>query len=198
MILCLNCNYETSNPKFCTKSCAATYNNKLRKPKNQTYSKVSWCVDCLSIIPYRILKRCSDCSTLFKSKTAKLLHKTSKTFGKNGSLGGRNSSTIVCKRSKHEINLYEYCVNYFNKVEHNIPIFNGWDADIIIHDIKTAILWNGPWHYKDMKLNNHSLIQVQTRDKIKISEIEKLGWKVLVFEDRYFTPTTAFEFIKTN
>jgi len=70
---------------------------------------------------------------------------------------------------------------------------DGWDADVIIDDLKFAVLWNGPWHYRQMPLNNHSLIQVQTRDRIKIKTLSNNGWTVLVFEDRHFTPITAFQ-----
>jgi len=74
------------------------------------------------------------------------------------------------------------CEQYFNNVEHNKSIFNGWDADVIIHDIKYAILWNGPWHYK--KLNKkHSVEQVQNRDNIKINEIIKYGYTPYIIKD---------------
>lgn len=46
---CLNCNNYTSNPKFCTLSCAATYNNKLFSKR-----KIN-------------LKICAYCSKSFKS-----------------------------------------------------------------------------------------------------------------------------------
>ncbi len=75
-----------------------------------------------------------------------------------------------------------------------MPLVNGWDADIIIDDIKTAVLWNGPWHYQEMKgIKNHSLRQVQTRDKIKIDQLSSSGWNVMIFEDRHYTPETAFQ-----
>lgn len=47
-----------------------------------------------------------------------------------------------------------------------------------------------------MPHKNHSLLQVQTRDKIKRGVLEKEGWIVLVYEDRHFTPDSAFEDIK--
>lgn len=106
--------------------------------------------------------------------------------------GGRKSASNKCKRSKDEMTLFELCSSYFLNVSHNQPFFNGWDADILIHDIKTAILWNGPWHYKEMGFSNHSLLQVQNRDKIKINEIKNLGWNILIFEDRFYTPEQAF------
>ena len=31
MNLCLNCGKETTNPKFCSRSCSATFNNKKRE-----------------------------------------------------------------------------------------------------------------------------------------------------------------------
>lgn len=45
------------------------------------------------------------------------------------------------------------------------------------------MLWNGAWHYKEGLGRNHSLLQVQTRDKIKMAEIEKAGFKPYVIKD---------------
>ena len=61
-------------------------------------------------------------------------------------------------------------------------MFNGWDADIILVDFKLAILWNGPWHYKKVT-KSHSLAQVQTRDLIKLNEIQKCGFTPYIIED---------------
>lgn len=61
-------------------------------------------------------------------------------------------------------------------------MFNGWDADIILPDIKVAVLWNGKWYYEKIT-ENHSLKQVQTRDKIKINEIIKMGYTPYVIKD---------------
>ena len=66
-------------------------------------------------------------------------------------------------------------------------------ALIVIPSKHVAILWNGPWHYKEMPLSNHSLAQVQNRDRIKIHLFESMGWKVFVFEDRHFSPQSAFD-----
>ena len=67
--------------------------------------------------------------------------------------------------------------NYLNE-----QFFDGWDADVIIHSEKTAILWNGIWHYKQI-LKTQSLKQVQTRDRIKTSIIEKYGYVPYVIKD---------------
>ena len=86
------------------------------------------------------------------------------------------------RRSKNEIKFCKLCEEYFDNVKHNESIFNGWDADIIIEDIKFAVLWNGPWHYKQIT-KSHSVKQIQNRDKIKIKEIEECGWTPYIIKD---------------
>ena len=86
------------------------------------------------------------------------------------------------RRSKNEIEFCKLCEEYFDNVKHNESIFNGWDADIIIEDIKFAILWNGPWHYKQIT-KSHSVKQTQNRDKIKVKEIEECGWTPYIIKD---------------
>lgn len=98
--------------------------------------------------------------------------------------GGKKSAQVQSenRRSQNEIYFCELCEQHFNHVEHNISLFNGWDADIIIHDIKYAILWNGRWHYEKIaKL--HSVLQVQNRDKIKIKEIQNYGYTPYIIKD---------------
>jgi len=114
---------------------------------------------------------------------------------KNFSNAFIQSSRQSTRRSKDEITLFELCANHFKVVTSNEKIFNGWDADILIYDTKTAILWNGPWHYREMNIGKHSLKQVQNRDQIKVKEIQNAGWNPVVFVDKYFTPKLAFEFL---
>jgi hypothetical protein len=98
--------------------------------------------------------------------------------------GGRKSAKAQgdSKRSKNEIYFYELCKEYFKDVLHNASIFNGWDVDIIINDIKFAILWNGKWHYEKIK-QKHSVEQVQNRDKIKIDNIIKCNYMPYIIKD---------------
>lgn len=86
------------------------------------------------------------------------------------------------RRSKAEILFFDLCKQHFIDVENNAPIFNGWDADVIVHDIKYAILWNGIWHYKKIK-GNQSLEQIQCRDRIKIQNIIDCGYIPYVIKD---------------
>ena len=100
------------------------------------------------------------------------------------SKAGRSSviSQKESRRSKNEILFYELCKNKFQNVLCNEPIFNGWDADVILVDEKIAILWNGKWHYEKIT-EKHSVEQVQNRDRLKIKEIESLGFTPYIVKD---------------
>lgn len=95
---------------------------------------------------------------------------------------GRISVVSQNKRSKNEIYFAELCQKQFANVLCNSPIFNGWDADVILPGYKIAILWNGKWHYERLSVK-HSLCQVQTRDKIKLDEIAKSGYDAYIVKD---------------
>lgn len=86
------------------------------------------------------------------------------------------------RRSKNEKLFCKLCEQQFQHVEHNQTIFNGWDADVLIYDLKIAVLWNGVWHYKKIT-KRHSVEQVQNRDRLKIKEIEQKGWIPYIIED---------------
>lgn len=106
---------------------------------------------------------------------------------------GKKSALKRNLRSKDEIYLFEMIQTAFPDAINNTIIADGWDADICIPSKKILIFWNGPWHYKEMHCYNHSLKQTQTRDNIKKQLFESLGWTVFVFEDRVYTPETAFK-----
>lgn len=61
-------------------------------------------------------------------------------------------------------------------------MFNGWDADVILKHLKIAILYNGIWHYKKVR-KKHSVLQVQARDKYKLKQIAKCGYKSYIVKD---------------
>lgn len=99
----------------------------------------------------------------------------------NGSKGGKVSATKQSKRSKNEIYFAELCQEYFT-ITTNEPYFDGWDADVIIHEQKIAVLWNGAWHYKQIS-RTQQLTQVQARDKVKTAIINKYGYTPYVIKD---------------
>lgn len=184
--------YKQRNSKYCSHSCAVSVTNKLRAPKSEeTKQKIA--IANIGIIRKKVCKIsfCVICNTLIKESKLKTCSKTC--YSQLMSKLARNNPNLGVARSKNEIKLYELCLSHFKNVGHNENIFNGWDADILIHDIKTAVLWNGPWHYQEMPGLIHSLKQVQNRDFIKQKEIINAGWKCFVFEDRYYTPESAFK-----
>lgn len=141
---------------------------------NKSKLKEIYCLNCNKIFKAYDEKRkfCSvKCSNLYDEK-----------FKKAGSIGGKKSVLSQNRRSKNEIAFANLCFSYFNNVRFNEPIFNGWDADIILDDYKLAILWNGNWHHKQIGIK-HSLTQVQNRDKIKVKEIINFGYEPYIIND---------------
>lgn len=133
---------------------------------------------------------CKHCQITFYAKPSKLGVFCSKSCkasfmmsnGLASDMGKKSASSQGDRRrSKNEIYFAELCKQKFSVLE-NITIFNGWDADIILPDLKLAILWNGVWHYKKIT-RKHSVLQVQNRDKIKENEILKAGYKPYVIKD---------------
>ena len=100
---------------------------------------------------------------------------------KNGEKAGKISATKQSRRSKNEVYFAERCQEYFT-ITTNEPFFDKWDADVIIHSDKIAVMWNGQWHYKQIS-KTQSLKQVQARDKVKTAIIEKYGYAPFVIKD---------------
>lgn len=86
------------------------------------------------------------------------------------------------RRSKNEKLFCNMCEKEFDGVLHNVPLFNGWDADVILTKQKIAVLWNGKWHYENI-MKGTSLEQIQNRDKIKIQEIKNAGYTPYIIKD---------------
>lgn len=134
-----------------------------------------------------IEKECKGCKSRFLVKNknkSRIYCGTSCANKNNGRIGGLISAKVqsINRRSKNEIYFGELCSKKFQSVKFNEALFNGWDADVIIEDLKVAVLWNGKWHYEKIT-EKHSVSQVQNRDKIKIKEIIKSGYKPYVIKD---------------
>ena len=199
---CLFCGKQiSSNKKFCNRSCSASYNNKIRvhysddwkkkisetlknkykdrpqkvedRPKDKPKKEKFFCKECGKEI--RPETKTGYCGIHFRNHlTDEIKEKLSK--------AGRKSVYLQkeIRRSKNEIYFSELINKRFSDSINNEPIFNGWDADIIIPSLKIAILWNGAWHYNDIC---GQLKQVQNRDKIKYSEIIKAGYMPYIIVD---------------
>ena len=188
--------YESNSRRFCSSVCAHAFvSNQNREYKNKKISNgvINWNKKNHHYVGL-FDKKCEWCNKNFKSKLRRTrfcsrscsshyvnsLPSNKEIFHKNG----LNLSLYwkEIKRSKNEIYFAELCAQYFKKVRTNEQIFNGWDADIIIDDIKYAVLWNGKWHYQKIK-KNHSVLQVQNRDRIKTNEIKKYGYIPYIIKD---------------
>lgn len=202
---CLQCSlvlsYEKRINAFCSKSCSASSNNTGRSNTQETNLQISASLKARAKElnpPYTKISFvvCEICNEHYRWDS---VHKGSKRFCSKKCLNNhlsqksRTNTRVGVIRSSDEIALYELCSAHFNHVTANERIFDGWDADILIYDTKTAILWDGPWHYKEMNIGKHSLKQTQNRDSLKIKIIQKAGWDVITFEDRYYTPQLAFD-----
>ena len=189
---CKKCNQEFSQEiikegsdyikEFCSVTCSHSRlqtdeMNKSRSLKLQGKTENRKCEHCENEFEVKSYSKKRFCSILCSNRSNPI---TSDDARK----GGLNSSTTQSekRRSKNEILFAKLCTEYFKKVETNKQIFNGWDADVIIDDIKIAVLWNGKWHYEKIT-KKHSVIQVQNRDKIKIKEIKKCGYTPYVIKD---------------
>lgn len=185
---CLNCGKETHNPKYCSCSCSITCRNRGRQQSEETRRKISQALTRFPKTP----RLCVFCGAKFTPKKRKqtycsndcVLKKvhTSPGFKAQCRKAGRISAAITVRRSKNERYMADLCEEHFDLVWTNRPMFNGWDADIILPDIKLAILWNGVWHYKKVT-EKHSLSQVQNRDVIKMREIKQCGYTPYVIKD---------------
>ncbi len=167
------CSYKCSNIRSHSPETKLLISNSLKKTKGpkKTYNHI-----------------CQNCHREFTTKKPSSIFCTrscatkSKNINGLGRIAGLSSIKSQNRRSKNEVLFAEMCVNNFNDVVSNKCIFNGWDADIIIEDIKVAILWNGIWHYKKIT-NKHSIEQVQNRDRLKIEEIRKCGYEPYIIKD---------------
>lgn len=204
--------YNRSKTKhfFCNRSCSVSYNNSQRKLNEETKNKISntlqdnlkknfetknvsdnlkflVCKNCgkeyirsKTLFPtHTKICCCKECSKEYRQKIDSSLE-----YREKLSIAGRHSVSLQgdIKRSKNEKLFCEMCEKHFNNVKHNEPIFNGWDADVILENEKIAILWNGVWHYKKIH-KGHNLEQTQNRDRIKLNEIQKCGYEPYVIKD---------------
>lgn len=119
---CLNCNeefkYSDKKQKFCSSSCSATYNNKLRKSENEKKN----CLNCDSLISGSGNKYCSKkCQQeyLFKYRINKWLNGEL-----NGNKGKYGTSNWIKKYliQQHGEKCMECGWNERNIVTGNIPI----------------------------------------------------------------------------
>lgn len=170
--------------KFCSQRCANSH-TKTEESKLKTSQKLKGRTTGKA---YKIQRNCGYCGTFFEIGSQQLGRKycspQCSTEGKKikGRQNGLKSVQKMKKRSKNEILFGQLCADNFRNVKFNDPMFNGWDADVILEQEKIAVLWNGVWHRKKIT-KTHSVKQVQNRDMIKIKEITSAGYVPYIIED---------------
>lgn len=128
-------------------------------------------------------QKCTICGKIFNNKKVrKTCSKECKI--KRHSETGRKSAFIQgeIRRSKNEIHFAELCKTIYKVVLTNIPMFNSWDADVILPNEKIAVLWDGMWHHKQIN-KRYSLEYIKLKDKNKRELIQKCGYIPYVIND---------------
>lgn len=127
MINCVQCNQETTNPKFCCKSCSAMWTNK-NYPKKKTKRK---CIQCSGQVATYRDSRCPECKKKHIEETENRKHMTIKEYINKDSVKGKHPSWKHAHirgiaRVQHKDILKLPCINcgYHKHVElcHIIPI----------------------------------------------------------------------------
>lgn len=192
---------------FCNASCSASYHNTTRirteeyrrnvSASLKRYNTLHNAITHKQVLKKMHIRKCSVCDNTITGTNLNNMRKTCsdscrlQTFGN----AGRKSASVRKLRSSDEIELFNLCQQHFTTVEPNKILFEGWDCDFLIND-KYAVLWNGPWHYKDIKMKGVSLTQIENRDRIKTEKFFERGYIVLIYEDRTYSPHQAFEDLK--
>ena len=189
---------------YCSRSCSnsRSWDDNDKKKKRDSLEgkeyidrKITKCKRCNKNIRHKVTKE-----RVFCSKSCNTSYNNLNTDRCRN--GGLRSCEIQkdTRRSKNEIYFFELCKEKFNIVLHNVSMFNGWDADVIIEDLKIAIMWNGIWHYEKIT-KEHCVEKVQKRDDIKIKEIKKMNYIPYVIkdmggQDKKFVESEFRKFIK--
>lgn len=198
--------FENKNKNFCSQSCCTTNTNLNRVYSDETKSRISKtlqtklfnkCVE-LNLKCDLTINTCIVCDKVFLSKNIKKCCSHECLRKQNilqCAINGKISSSKRVKRSNNEIELFNLLSQKYECLN-NKPMFNGWDADIIIPELKLTIHWNGPWHYRKITFK-HSVLQVQNREFLKLNEIKKLGYNYIIVKDcdNGMTPAHAFKTI---
>lgn len=204
---CENCGEEVKviygSGRFCCQSCS-NKRNPSEDTKRKIRKSVSKYIEKIRVTKKVICKQCNkefEVPDNYRNKKRQFCSELCSHRFFASSAGKKSAeSQSINRRSKNEIYFSELCRNKFIDILTNETMFNGWDADIIIPELKVAILWNGKWHYEKIT-KKHSVLQVQNRDEIKINEIINCGYipytiKDMGRENKEFVENEFEKFIK--
>lgn len=204
---CLSCDKafnvrKNDEKKFCSHSCGANNTNKQRQNLDPIERNCPGCGDLFITGPYTpshtMCKICLEKSQKDSKRKQKIKQKENLKKPRFCECGNEifvqsHKQCKICKpptiriaqkRSKNEISFANKCAERWN-CSYNECLFNGWDADVLIKDLKIAILWNGIWHYSVVNFKDKptSLRQIQSRDRLKIKQIIAIDWVPYIIKD---------------
>jgi len=199
LLTCKKCNKEFSTrhkeQKFCGLKCSAQYNHIDNIHSKNTYSEMgkkgAAARNNNKILLKDTIKVCIYCKKDFVPKRTVQKYcniECSRTHNiiliRNGTIQMNTNN-----RGKGEIYFAELCIKHFGEddILCNERIFKDrkgglWDADIIIKSLKLSVLYDGIFHFKQVK-KGMNLNQIQSRDRIKRRVIEDNGYKYYTVKD---------------
>lgn len=199
--------------KFCSHRCSALHSNKHRifseESKKKTSLKLKQIMDdkfksiykneiTLGLRDKKTKKKLHDIECVVCKTTFKHIKRETKTCSKKcflersretGQVGGLVTASLPFhkrNRSKNERLFFDLIEKKFDDALSNPRMFNGFDADIVIPCLSVAIHWNGAWHYRQVfpgEKGKRQFEQVKLRDKLRMEEVEKYGYKNYVIKD---------------
>ena len=199
LLICKNCEKEFNTKHteqiYCGLKCSTQYNcinNIHSKEKYSEMGKKGAAVrDTNRILLRDTIKICLYCKTNFipKRKEQKYCNKECSRSHNIILIMNGTIKMNINNRGKAEIYFAELCIKYFGEDEVlcNEKIFKDkndglWDADIIIKSLNLSVLYDGIFHFKQVK-KGMNLNQIQSRDRIKRNIILDNGYKYYTVKD---------------
>jgi len=142
---CLNCQIKTNNPKFCSKSCAASYNNKIYPKRSITRR----CTRCNNLVHSTKSLLCKEHSVEYKYlKTEKYKNKTVGEYRNLLSVKGKHGSWL----NAHIRNFARSWLKHLTK----LPCKNcGYDKHVELCHIKPVSSFTDETLLKEINSENN-------------------------------------------
>lgn len=212
---CHNCKQDfktdNRNAKFCNRDCRFPHRHSIRNCKecNKGFhpksAKIEYCSHKCSVGKTRKQREtklvyliCKQCQKPFTKIAYNHKQQPYKFCSRQCSHKGRDIKVV--KQSQHEKLLYELLVKEFSilTIVHNDrTVFEGLEIDIWIPELKLAIEWNGPVHYKPI-YGEQKLLQTQNKDTKKQILAQKLDIRLIVIPQSGRMSNKKFQLIFEN
>jgi len=185
---CINCNSPTTNPRFCSRSCSASYNNKAH-PKRKPEGKCNKCDT-----PIKSQKSlCDKCNQLEKQEANRHKQNIHVFQGPNGPFEKKlpyisNSSSFVFSSSPTNLTLETSCeelIYYLlslltDKPEYIRPSDIRWLSAMLIHLLETKIDYKNHWNENITSISNLPIKRIASYLETWVWSFFKDNWHPLL------------------